>query len=142
MEEFNNYLKAEDTVVAGGLITISVIILTVLLTSGTPDVYSRLSFYLLVFSLPLLVTGLLILHIPHLQVGNKISRILVDYSEYISARTAFLGVGLAICHVSEKATGIFFLSSLFCYFLFFHILKKTKKSLELDEKKLAKQKPH
>jgi hypothetical protein len=142
MEEFNNYLKNEDTVATGGLITISIIVLTVLLTSGTPDTYSRLSLYLLVFSLPLLVTDLLIQHIPHIQVGNRIMRLLVDVLQYISARTAFFGVGLAIWHVSAKAAGVFFLSSIFCYLLFFRIAKNTKKSLELEQKKLAEQKPH
>ena len=47
MEEFNQYTITQDNVVDGSLIAISVILLTVWFTTGTPDDFPKISFYAL-----------------------------------------------------------------------------------------------
>jgi hypothetical protein len=54
-------------VIDGSPIAISVIILTAWFTTGTPDDSSKISFYALVISLPMLVTDLTLIQMPHIQ---------------------------------------------------------------------------
>src|SRR2546429_4661074 len=108
MEEYDNYTKTQDNVVDGSLIAISVIILAVWFTTGTPDISSEISFYALVVSLPLLATDLLLRQMPHIQYRNKAYRYLTNYfSEYLSTRIAFIGIIFAIGHVSGTAAILF-----------------------------------
>jgi hypothetical protein len=140
MEEYDNYTKTQDNVVDGSLIAISVIILAVWFTTGTPDISSEISFYALVVSLPLLATDLLLRQMPHIQYRNKAYRYLSNlFSEYLSTRIAFIGIIFAIGHVSGIAAILLMFISIICYFIFVDTLSNTKKSLEKENQKLFEQ---
>lgn len=140
MEEFNKYTATVDKAVYGGLIAISVIILTVWFTTGTPDVFSEVSFYLLVVSLPFLVTDFFLCQMPHLQFSNKVYGFFINHTAPLTGRTAIFGVGFAIMHISAIAGILFLLICYLCFILFMNTLHKTEKSLKLEQKKLAEQK--
>src|SRR6266566_9932286 len=109
MEEYDNYTKTQDNVVDGSLIAISVIILAVWFTTGTPDISSEISFYALVVSLPLLVTDLFHRQMPHIQFRYRIYHYFVDnWIMYLGTRCAFIGILFAIGHISGVAAFLFF----------------------------------
>ena len=139
MEEFNQYTITQDNVVDGSLIAISVILLTVWFTTGTPDDSSKISFYALVVSLPMLVTDLLLTQMPHIQFSNRVYRFIASRNTNFATRSAFVGIIFAIGHVSGTAAILFMIISFICYIVFFSTLKKTKKSLEMEQKKHLEQ---
>jgi hypothetical protein len=142
MDEFKKFMKVEVRLFDGGLIAISLLVLQVWIATGAPDVPSKISLCFLVVSLPMIVADLLLCHMPDIQFGSKVERFLAGHIRDLSWRGVFAGVVFSIAHASWAACSLFMLMSVICYIIYNRIWFYTKKSLEIEQKKLAKQKPH
>jgi hypothetical protein len=141
MEEFTKFMKIEVRLFDGGLIAIGLLILQVWISTGTPDIYSKISLYALVVSLPMIVADLVLCQMPHIQFGSKLERFIALAIRDLSWRGAFFGVVFAVIHASWVAGLLFIFMSSFCYVIYNRIWFSTKKSLEAEQRKLAEQKP-
>jgi hypothetical protein len=134
MEEFKKFMKTEVRLFDGGLIAISLLILQVWISNGTPDISSKISLYAIVVSLPMIAADLLYCQMPHIQFGSKIEHFIAVNIRDLSWRGVFFGVVFAILHASFIAGLLFIFMSVICYVIYNRASFYTMKSLEAKQK--------
>ncbi|HEY6287737.1 MAG TPA: hypothetical protein VIX20_18875 [Ktedonobacteraceae bacterium] len=146
-EEFRKFTLLEGRLALTGLIAISVIMLPVLVSTGTPDLFSKISLITLAISIPLLVFTFLFAQIP----GNLSEALLprrvyfivfVIYVVFgsLGMTGATVGINLAIYHTYPLAGILFFVSAIVCILTYFFV-QFIVWHLQENKEKLSGQKP-
>ena len=135
MEEYKRFSFIQIRTTVTGLIAINIIILPVWIATGTPDIFSKISFYAQVISLAALAFELLYAQMKEIYIDSNKTQFLAKTNRRIGIIFACVGLTAAIWHASWITGVIFLVFGFYCWQVYMHVFADTNKYLEEEAKK-------